>query len=567
MIINKKIFYYSSALCGEGKTSTAIPHYVNKLMADPSLTLLYVTPSIELSSQVLASFEAATLDRQKFDIRRIDTQSSTSSDDTVSYQIINFLSSNTGQHSKIAIITNQCFLGHLLSSSKFNDNPDINLSKIILVIDEHPQNLFIYKDLTKLKDHSIFDIFLSYLDIDSSGVITVPAGNTAFIMRVVRGDDYLIADYKNPEIKEIAQIALNPLYKLKLINCDGVIPNKLRAKDGVSFRWIAIMQPDPFLQFHETTIISALFQKSLIYQIWRKGNNVIFERHKAFNKLNSRTHKNGRRLSIHYLLVNKSWTAYNIRDIQEGALREAARLLLAKDPTQSVLFRVNDQIQKKIESEHQANLVGLDFISHGQNQHRAIHSVIYLQSHMPEKYAHDYLRLELGLTKSEIREAWYLHLMYQTLMRCSLRDPSSEEPVNVVVGGKADAEWLQSIFTHSTIQYMATDACKAIDVAEPKKRGRKALCDDEKLSGKDKAWMHREVKKIENVIDGKVLSIHKRKLLVGIRNCERIDTQSGKKPIDYREQYLTRLCAIYLKGSLHGTLKSNGKCCLTENNS
>jgi hypothetical protein len=211
-------------------------------------------------------------------------------------------------------------------------------------------------------------------------------------------------------------------------------------------------RPEALRAFKRATIMSALFQHTMLHDIWSQLG-VHFEKSTLVNVSAPTTRLGDRQLRI-YWLTNQGWSK-RMRD-RSGGIGAVFDLIIKAgvlDPGETVCIVTN----KDDASEDDPAIVRQHFAgyqyevlphnSKGQNRFRRYHQLIHcaaLNAYTPDIR---WLETALGIDSHTQRIARTGQDVYQTLMRLSLRDPRSAHDVTLVVMDKDVAEWLPQWFT------------------------------------------------------------------------------------------------------------------------
>jgi len=208
-------------------------------------------------------------------------------------------------------------------------------------------------------------------------------------------------------------------------------------------------RPDALKVFGRITIMSALFQHTMIYDVWHQLG-VQFAQSTLINIQVSTTHLGSRTLKI-YWLTDQGWSK-RMRDRAGGieaifALIKKAAVLDDRD-TVCVITNKDDgsESDPRLVQAHFRHYEMMPHNSKGQNRFRHYHQLVHcaaLNSYTPDIR---WIETVLGIDGKTQRIARTGQEVYQSLMRLSIRDPRSQHDVTLVVMDKDVAEWLPQWF-------------------------------------------------------------------------------------------------------------------------
>lgn len=227
-----------------------------------------------------------------------------------------------------------------------------------------------------------------------------------------------------------------------------------------------------FLQdFASVTLMSANFEDSELYHFWSKFENIAWSKHtiqhriEAGTRFQGGTHTNGTRLTIRYLFDQDVGLEFlRGSGLEESPLDRIGQLVEEHMGGSSYLWHVNKDFQMSVPFDHAGRL---PMVSHGINHPNYIitHKVAILSAFNYGSPACRFLK-KLGFDETQFRTMLNYQKDYQTMMRCSLRDPSATRPVELIVLSKGSADYIKSKFPGSTAELLEHD------VAAPKASGR-----------------------------------------------------------------------------------------------
>jgi hypothetical protein len=223
---------------------------------------------------------------------------------------------------------------------------------------------------------------------------------------------------------------------------------------------------DPFVDgFNEVTLMGANAEHSELMVLWQKIlPNVEFTSHPILTaNLRYATHTNGHRLTISYLFDKWSKRYAESGPEDETILKRTGAIVEGYMDGRSFLWQANKNVSDglfdpKMRLPHRVE--GLD-----DTNFTAVHNVVLLSALNRSNADYAFLAL-LGVDNHIADITLGYQSDYQTIMRCSLRDPKAIAPVEVIVASKKSADWLAQHFPGCTV--------KAIDhsISGPQARGR-----------------------------------------------------------------------------------------------
>jgi hypothetical protein len=227
--------------------------------------------------------------------------------------------------------------------------------------------------------------------------------------------------------------------------------NRLLQGEGVELAFHSILKPEIFRGFGSIFMAAANFEDTAIYRLWSE-QGVRFVPNKEFaSRLRYSNHPNGDTLTIHYA-TDRQWSKkLRKSQIESGDLTiqdrlvEAAKALYAD---RAFLWHANAEFDGNPFGEPGHRLPSKP---HGLNAFTEFHDVLFLSSLNPAPDHFHFLRTR-GLEGADVRAFTYCEEVYQTVMRCSLRNPDDRSPKTVIVPDQAAAEYLHNAFPGSTVE-------------------------------------------------------------------------------------------------------------------
>ncbi len=230
--------------------------------------------------------------------------------------------------------------------------------------------------------------------------------------------------------------------------------------------FFAVLMPDFVSGYASTTFMGANIEETELFVVWKALFDIDWARHPVMgDKLRYETHQNGSRLTIGYLF--------------DGRLSK--RFLGAEDELGGTTFdqvtgyvaRYWDAVPFLWQANKDAMPVGFDYasrlpgVSHGLDkaEWKRVHNVALLSAMNRKSAAYGFL-VKLGISAEQAQATLAWQNDYQSMMRCSLRDPDAVAPVRVIVGSRDGAEWIAAKFPGCIIEKLDSG------IEEPRRSGR-----------------------------------------------------------------------------------------------
>ena len=236
---------------------------------------------------------------------------------------------------------------------------------------------------------------------------------------------------------------------------------------GSTLTVACFVTPDHFMRFREVVFMSALFEHTILYALWRKLFEVEFRQHPQIQANITRDlhTEQGPRISIgHVLHPNDNASKHNLsrnrHTGESGETEEGERVI--DHAVENVdrffgghpyLLSVNNgygydtgtALLKKFPAARR-----IPVIAHGLNEFQEFDNVAALAVVNPiPKYA-KWIEERTGLTRAETYRAHRIHATYQAVGRTSIRNPRrSRMPKTFIALGCEDALMLHQFFEGS----------------------------------------------------------------------------------------------------------------------
>jgi len=215
-------------------------------------------------------------------------------------------------------------------------------------------------------------------------------------------------------------------------------------------------------QFRTCTVISARMKETFFFKIMSNRGVQFVPYDMGDKKLSYDFHENGSLLTIRYPEVER-WSK-RLVETNPKAIDELKAHLIASAKDKEFIFLANKNMLHH--SLIAAKGIELSGSPHGLNQYNNIDIVGIIAAYNPKPHQAKFLKW-LGLSTDEIDTAMHCQIVYQAIMRCSLREPKSTTPKVVVVPDIRTAIWLQGVFPGSTL-----DTITLPSIQPPKTGGR-----------------------------------------------------------------------------------------------
>ena len=464
-------FYAISTAVGSGKTRAAISYIASPEHAHQNF--IYVAPTIRLIEQTAASLKDAIENGDSGrTVALIHSESRQAEGMPVAVETTDTINSAAADAGLVVIVTTMTFL-RILSGIQAPQHWKV-------IIDEGFSPVEFHKVHLGTRADSGLDHFLSLFAIDpAQNHRLVPAAGQGHWLEelaagVVRktGEQYatyqpLAAAVTNSAMR--CELVMTPktmsiLARTYVDVVDGQEADSRVAAESVLLV-ASYVTPEPFGEFAEVIFMSALFEQTLLYQMWTRLFGVTFIDHPGFPLAGLRNiHADqGMYVAIGHLLHPEDRSSkYNLeRNTATGTPSE-------REPGQRVidhLVRVSADHFKEARFLLQtnngygyfggsqsmpSNAVKVPTLSHGLNEFQDHDNVAALAVTNPNPQETRWIMEKTGLDRDQTNMAYRIHTTYQAVGRSSIRraDPTSDRKTFLTVG-HSDAMLLHTIFEGS----------------------------------------------------------------------------------------------------------------------
>lgn len=441
-------FHATSTSIGSGKTRVGIDYML--CAENASRNFIYVAPTKGLVNQTKANL-VDRLKEHKLSTRNVNLihTDTIRSDERASSVAINTINDTLPNIGAVMIITTITFLT-ILPMIKGKENWHVILDEAFSPLE------FVEYQLGKLnrdKGREYFNSLFQVMENDNDNVL--PSKGKHSLVQSVASGDWEEAGTHYEGMHKLAQCVLNDSLRVELA---GRHDNK--------FVFASYVTPEYFSQFTEVIFMAALFEQSILYQLWKGMFDIEFREHEYFNKtITHNVHETqGKLVSIGYLLNEADNTSkhsfernYKTGEVKEKELgkRVIDKMILTackyfKDTP--FLLQVNkwtgykDRLQHKLTKEAKV----IPTVAHGLNKFTGYHAIAALASTNPQSHEKAWVKQRTGLTDDEVYRAYRIHTIYQACGRTAIRDWTNDKPVVFLVASHDDAMFLHQLFNGST---------------------------------------------------------------------------------------------------------------------
>lgn len=427
------IFHYVDGLCGAGKTY-GLGHYIQQSTLHHKFII--TAPSKVLIDQIYAQLTELGIENCYKHYSDVNKTSNVAKDVMASIERINFLGNG------VIICTQQVFPSlHFIENRK----------EWVLVVDEIPKIDQFY-DPSLPYNHPLLSRYIRQIESVGNESIEVTFNDEA-VRLGTQADDI------NAVIKPIVDALVSEHYRCYT---DATNWTRLVEQNQVSddarydigygnernkLYFLSLLQPTIYQGFAQVILMGASFTRSMLYQYWSEYCAVQFIPCDAITQqLRYTEYKQGDRLTLRYL-QEADWSKYSSMQFINGKtkLQHFADLVSAHLNGQDFIYMTNNSDATVLESG-----IAVPVISHGLNRYAHIHQ-IYFSPALNNQPKHTAMLVDLGFDKYFIKQATSYEVAHQALMRTSLRNPKSTDPVTAIVVDKATAYALAELFPHCQV--------------------------------------------------------------------------------------------------------------------
>ncbi|WCP72172.1 MULTISPECIES: hypothetical protein [Sphingomonas] len=281
--------------------------------------------------------------------------------------------------------------------------------------------------------------------IGDSYELVVKPGHVADVEAMMRdaGKDTLAA-----ALADLWRLLLNPHYRVYVTKSEWLNAGQT-ARGDVELNAHAILQPSIFAGWKSVTLMGANARASRLVQIWSQMG-VTFSAHPDIEDM-AHDERTGMRLTVRYM-TNKPWT----RDLRERRLgrngfRDMVQKLTPSLPD-DYIWTANNADSGKVEQ----IMVGrkLPPVSHGLNAYRNVNAAVSFGSFNDDLAHARFLTDAYQLSDEDLFRSRAGEMIYQMVMRTSLRMEGQHEPVSAFVPDWRTAEFLGELLPGARVEYL-----------------------------------------------------------------------------------------------------------------
>lgn len=429
--------YYVDAYAGKGKTHSAIQYAIQQA-ATHKFKIAIIQPSTALIDQTYDDLNQKCNDwKIKLEINKFHTGNGAKQIKDV---VMSHLKETAQDIGEIMLITHQTFMSLPHWHNK-------NLWDVI--IDEIPQ---IHTEWGRKLDHN-FSTLTDHIDLDMTNTIngkyapiTVKVGSVTEMDRMA---NVPYGDEQDRLYQDIAVRLVNPDMWKTVIHLDSfaqVLEGKNKGK--ATIQTYSTIRSQYFEPFKTLTIMGAMFTKSVMYLLWR--NEVEFVPHVHITKgLLDNQHTNGGLLTIKYLSETKWSKTLRDKEVDGKTVKAMVKAVIDEEMQNRhyIYASNNDDIEGLKYGKRLTN------VSHGINLYKGWDYAVFLSALNNSNSAFSFMNAN-GVSSAELTEAQFFQTMYQFVMRISLRDAESTTQKEVIVIDRRSADYLQSVFPGSRVEFL-----------------------------------------------------------------------------------------------------------------
>ncbi|WP_156375672.1 hypothetical protein [Methylobacterium sp. Leaf125] len=258
-----------------------------------------------------------------------------------------------------------------------------------------------------------------------------------------RNKDLLIA-----ELKSIAGRLLNDNYTTYTITSAY---RKLLSKGGRRKKLYAysVFTSRAVQRFGSVTVLSARFDESLHFHVWKREGVEWVEDRELMGRLNFQSHRGYSKLTIHYGYERNFSKSLRDRnpDSYASLVHRAIGAVSGKD---FIRLENNDVKFTSVLSQTPGGKT-IEGRSNGLNCYRQFDNAIIIPALNYTSQASDFLSRQYGIDKEMQSIGFACHSIYQAASRTSMRDGDLSIERNWVVPTKRQAQWLSDVMGGSSI--------------------------------------------------------------------------------------------------------------------
>lgn len=340
--------------------------------------------------------------------------------------------------------------------------PDSHKKFWNLFVDEMP-SVFTQQSLNIPKTHHLVTTSTRIADELLSGIGVVEKASPLLDSIATSDDD----GYRPFQAFARAVLDPNILVLADTAQFGDLIAN---SKTDGKFHTYHVQRSNFVQEFGSVTMMSANFEDCELYHFWDRFENIDWSKHPIQHRIEAGTrfqggvHKNGSRLTVRYLFDEDVGLEYlRGKDAAECPMDQICDLVEDRFAGSSYLWHVNKDFQMGTSLDHAGML---PMVSHGINQPHfvATHNVAIISAFNYGSPACRFLK-KLGFEDHQFRTMLNYQKDYQTMMRCSLRDPAATRPVELLVLSKGSASYIAAKFPGCSIDKVEHD------IAPPRSSG------------------------------------------------------------------------------------------------
>jgi hypothetical protein len=422
----KLIIYTVNALCGAGKTHSAIQHAITLAAAGERVVI--AQPTVDLSKESKADCQSR-LGIHHVKITLINRSNTASVKEAVKKHL-----STPSKTGEILFITHSAW-------SLVCDDGWQNKENWHLIIDEVPPvDKHFWVNVPD--NHKIFTDHLQTGDVNNNGYsqLTVRPNSVATVKDFAfnrRGDSV------SKIFQELATWLTSPFWEVWV---EDNAYNVLRSKGDGQINASAILKPSIMDGFSTVTVMSALFPDTNMSVLW-SNMGVSFEEHDVIGKdLRYDVHANGANIEIRYMYDALYSENKDKKHDLFGLMAKAVKSETA--PDEPFLWLAN------IRHDDGAfdGMLGkqLPNTPHGQNGYQDYHKIAFMPT-LNYRPFHCGFLCSVGFDSLSLQRTFAFQSTYQACMRTSIRNPQDNASKTIYVFSKQIALWLQQLFQGSKV--------------------------------------------------------------------------------------------------------------------